>query len=147
MRLNFDIGVSTLVGHSHFNDAAEHRPIANTDVPCLYSSGCSGLTTLTIPLIGEGEPPAIYTVRLGFADVENSTTEQRVFDIKLRDKLAEEDFDIVGAAGGANKAVVREFQGIKINNDLKIELTPKGKRSSTAQLPLLNSIEMVREAR
>ena len=55
-----------------------------------------------------------YTVRLGLADGENSTPKQRVFAIRLQYKLAAEDFDIVGAADGADNAVVREFQGIEI---------------------------------
>jgi len=145
MRLDLKLDVTTLPGHSYFNQAAEHCPIADTDTPWLYSSGCSGLTTLTIPLIGEDEPGAVYTVRLGFADTENKRPRRRVFDIKLQDRLVEKDFDIIRAAGGRNRAIVREFQGIEVDGDLKIELVPKATRPSKARVPILNSIELVRE--
>ncbi len=145
MRFDVALDITTLPGHSYFNHAAEHCPIADTDTPWLYSSGCAGLTALTIPVIGKEEPGAVYTVRLGFAELENSNNGQRVFDIRLQDRLVEKDFDIIRAAGGPNRAVVREFKGIEIDDDLKIELTPKVKRSSTAQPPILNSIEIVRE--
>jgi len=145
MRLDLALDVTTLPGHGYFNHAAEHCPIAGTDTPWLYSCGCSGLTNLTIPLIGEEEAAAVYTVRLGFADIENGRTSRRIFDIKLQDKVVEKNFDIIRAVGGPNRAGVREFEGIEVRDNLKIELVPKAGRPTKAQVPILNSIEIVRE--
>lgn len=145
MRLDLPLDVVTLPDHGYFNYAAEHCPIANTDTPWLYSSGCSGLRTLVIPLIAEEGPAAVYTVRLGFADTENKRRKRRVFDINLQDKLVEKNFDVIRAAGGSRKAVTREFKGIEVNDNLKIELVPRIKRPAQAQVPILNSIEVVRD--
>ncbi|MFQ6130728.1 MAG: PQQ-binding-like beta-propeller repeat protein [Armatimonadota bacterium] len=143
MRLNFDLGVSLRPDGGYFNRAAEYFSVANTQTPWLYSSGLSGPTTFSVPLVGEGEGPAIYTVRLGFADTDNSRPGQRTFDIKLQDRLVAEDFDIVGA-GGAGAAVVREFPGIEVHDNLTIELLPAG-AAGNGQGPILNCIEIIRE--
>ncbi len=55
----------------------------------------------------------LYTVRLHFAEVFGDTAGQRLEDISINDKPVLSNFDPVGAAGGPNKAVVKEFTGIK----------------------------------
>jgi len=143
LRLDLKLEVTTLPECDYFNHAAEDYQIAGTDRPWLYASGCSGLTSLNIPLVGEEH---LYTVRLGFADTENSQPGQRVFDIKLQDKLVEKDFDIMRETNGANQAVVKEFKGIEVHDDLRVELVPKVNNPSKAQVPILNSVEIVRES-
>lgn len=53
-----------------------------------------------------------YTVRLHFAELFDNAPNMRVEDIRLNDSLVLKDFDIFKAAGGLNKAVVKEFTGI-----------------------------------
>ena len=52
---------------------------------------------------------ATYKVRLHFAEIYFANPGQRVFDVKINGASALSNFDIVAAAGGPNKAVVREF--------------------------------------
>lgn len=139
MRLDLDIEIDASSKQAFFNKAAEYCSISNTESPWLYASGCLGVKSLTIPVIGERENPAVYTVRLGFADTENDKTGQRIFDIKLQNKLLEKNFDIIQAAGAPNKVVVKEFHGVTINDKLKIEFASKTKT------PILNCIEITRE--
>jgi hypothetical protein len=54
-----------------------------------------------------------YTIRLHFVDPSYNSANQRKFDIKLQGTLVETGFDPVKAAGGRNRAVVREFKGIE----------------------------------
>jgi len=145
MRMDFKLDTAILPQCGYFEEAAEHCRIAGTDTPWTYSSGCSGLTKCTVPLVGETDGDALYTVRLGFADTTNQRPGQRVFDIKLQDKMVEPAFDIVRAAGGPNRAVVRQYQDIQVSDALRIELVPKVAQPAADQAPLLNNIEIARE--
>jgi hypothetical protein len=141
----FALDVTTFPGCGYFNRAAEHCPIAETDTPWLYSSGCSGLRRLIIPVIGENEPGALFTVRLGFAETQHRRPGERVFDIKIQDKLVQSGFDIFRTAGRPYKAVVRQFTGIKVGDRLDIRLIPAAKEPSKTQAPVLNTVEILRE--
>jgi len=53
-----------------------------------------------------------------------------------------ENFDVVAAAGGPDRAVVREFRGVPATDRLEIQLTPApGSRAET----LLCGVEAVME--
>ncbi len=140
----FALDVTMFPGCDYFNRAAEHCPIAETDEPWLYSSGCSGASRLVIPVVGKDEPAAVFTVRLGFAETQHSKPGARVFDIKIQGKLVEKDFDIIRTAGRPHVAVVRQFTGIEVADRLDIQLIPAAKEPSQAQAPLLNTIEILR---
>ena len=137
--LPLKIDVSFYPGGRFVRGNSIYTSITGTDDPWLFASGCSGVKSLTIPVIGEGEKPAVYTVRLGFVDTENDKTGRRIFDIKLQNELVEENFDIIQTAGAPNKAVVKEFHGVKIKDNLKIEFASKTKT------PILNCVEITRE--
>lgn len=55
------------------------------------------------------KPGAAYRLRLHFCEVYHQCAGKRRFDVRIGDSLALEDFDIVEAAGGPYKAIVREF--------------------------------------
>ena len=55
----------------------------------------------------------LYTVRLHFAEVFGDSAGQRLENISINDKPVLSNFDPVAAAGGPDKAVVKEFTGIK----------------------------------
>ena len=122
------------------------------DKPWVFASGCRGLSSCVLPLIGKGQAPGVYTVRLYFADTANVAPGRRVFDVKLQGETVLEDFDIVASAGEtktpacrAAGRVVREFKGIHVPDGLRVELIPKIENPSPEQAPLLNGIEVVRE--
>ena len=84
-------------------------------------------------------------VRLALAAPPGDKSGQRVFNVKLQDKLVEEGFDIVRAAGGADRAVFREFSSIEVGDNLTIELVAKIAGPAEDQWPILQAIEIVRE--
>ncbi len=91
---------------------------------------------------GAFEQPRPYTVRLYFAETQGAEAEQRRFNVSLQGQMVLEDFDIVEQAGGPNRLVVKEFKGIPVQDDLKVNLTPV----KADQDPLLCGIEIIAES-
>ena len=67
----------------------------------------------------------LYTVRLHFAEVFGDAAGQRLENIAINDKPVLSNFDPVTAAGGPNKALVKEFTGIEpdAKGMIKIHIT------------------------
>ena len=143
--VNFRLEEKTLVRDDYFRRNFQGVQIKGTDKPWLYASGCLGLSSCVLPLVGEGEEPGRYTLRLHFVDTDNDAAGQRVFNVKLQGRTVLKNFDIVRDAGGPNVAVVKEFRGIRVKDGLTIELIAKARNPSRTQLPLVNAIEAVRE--
>jgi len=68
-----------------------------------------------------------------------------VFDIELQGKVVLKGFDVVEAAGSPNRAVVKEFSGIRAEDLLTLELVPKSANPTPDRAPIVNFIEVVRE--
>jgi len=80
-----------------------------------------------------------YTVRLHFAEPDATVQAgDRVFDVALQQKAKLADFDIVAAAGGPRRSLVREFHAIPIGDELTISLLSKSTKP-----PILCGIEVV----
>ena len=80
--------------------------IANAAPVGVYQSGRYGTFSYTIPGLSSGTS---YTVRLHFAEIYWTGVGQRAFNVSLNGAQVLTNFDIVAQAGGANKAVVRDF--------------------------------------
>lgn len=119
--------------------------VKGTDKPWVFSSGCKGMTSCDVPLLGEGDAPASYTVRLYFVETENTEPNRRVFTVKLQGKPVLKNYDVFAAAGGANIARVEEVKGIKVEKNLLIEFAPKKEKPAPAEMPVINGIEVIRE--
>jgi len=115
--------------------------------PWLFTSGCRGLIRCELPLIDNtaGQKPAKYTVRLGFNAPPGDRQGQRVFDIKLQGRVVLKNFDILQTAGKSNKAVVKEFEGIRVENVLALELVPTPANPEANQAPVVNFVEVIKE--
>ena len=133
-------------GWSLFNHDPARLDIAGTDIPWVYRSGVRGLQKLAVPVLAPDDGTARYTVRLAFADVEQAARGVRVFDIKIQGKTVAEGFDVAAAAGGQNKAVIKEFKGIEATGKVTVELVAKAKTPEGAQMPILQGIDIEREA-
>ena len=118
---------------------------SGTDAPWLFSSAAEGLRKLSLRLVQPGDGTATYRVRLAFSEPVHTAPGQRVFDILLQGKVAAADYDIAGAAGGANRAVIAEFAGIEVTDKLVIELVSKNPQAALAAQPVLQAVELVRE--
>ena len=87
--------------------------------------------------------PRLYTVRLHFAEPEDVGPGHSVFDVALGDEQVLKDFDVVRAAGGPRRAVVREFKGVEAAGKLAITLTPS--RPDQPHAALLCGLEVIAE--
>jgi hypothetical protein len=109
--------------------------------PWLGASAAHGLSSLSVPLLGKGDAPARYTVRLFFAEPEEDARPgSRVFDVALQGKVVLQNLDIAAAAGGPQRILVREIKDVDVTDNLIIELTPRSGR-----MPLLNAVDVVRK--
>jgi hypothetical protein len=80
--------------------------VINPAPQAVYQTERYGNFNYTIPGLAAG---ASYTVRLHFAEVYWTQTGSRVFNVSINGNPVLSNFDIVAAAGGANKAIVEEF--------------------------------------
>ncbi len=87
--------------------------------------------------------PRTLAVRLHFAELEDAKPGQRVFDVRLQGKVVLRDFDIVAAAGGRNRAVVKDFQGVVASRALTLELIPKTQELTDLTAPVLCGLEIL----
>ena len=83
-------------------------------------------------------PGTTYTVRLVFAETEGARPGDRIFDVSLQGKKVLERFDIVAAAGGPNRTVIREVNGVTVSDHLHIGLSAQSERA-----PLLSGVQIV----
>jgi len=120
----------------------EQQP-TDTESPWIYSYWAEGLTKCSIPLQEQGAEPASYTVKLHLADPSsNPQPGQRRFNVKLQGKTVLENVDLATAQ---TRAVIREFTGVTVTDNLVLELAPTEENAGPEQWPVLNGIEIVRE--
>ena len=145
MRIDVPMKVNATSGAGYFTHPAEYVKAPGAQVPWLFASGHRGNAEYSFILFNPEDGAALYTVRLGFMDNENTAAGQRVFDIKIQDKTVAASFDPVAAAG-PGKPVVKEFRGVRVDSGkLTIALATKVAKPKDNQLPLVNFIEIVRE--
>jgi len=144
--VKFTLNEKVIEGMGYFCRDFRGESIEGTDKPWLFTSGYLGLLQCEVPLIDDvWEEAGVYTVRLGFAAPSGDQMGQRVFNVKLQGDVLLEDFDIIKAAGSPNKALIKEFNGIKVENNLAVKLVPNIAHPTVIQAPMLNFIEVVRE--
>ncbi|HEX7507383.1 MAG TPA: malectin domain-containing carbohydrate-binding protein [Polyangia bacterium] len=80
--------------------------VTNPAPAAVYQSERYGASTYTLPNLTSGSK---YTVRLHFAELYQTATGKRVFNVAINGTTVLSNFDIYSAAGGNYRAVVREF--------------------------------------
>lgn len=102
-----------------------HHPsqVSGNDYNWVASSGVSGASAIDISLSRDAAVEGKrYTLRMHFAEMENRTVGERVFDVMVQGQNVLTDFDILEQTGGTKLAVVKEFHGIPAGDSLKVEL-------------------------
>jgi outer membrane protein assembly factor BamB len=138
--IKFDLKEKFLASMGVFSRDFHGVQIEGSDQPWLFTSGLCGLKQCHVPLI-DGQPPGIYKVRLGFLAAPGEVVGQRVFDIKLQDKEVLKNFDPVKEAGGVHKPVLKEFSGLRVIEDLKLELVPAKPNCAKNEAPVIYFLE------
>jgi outer membrane protein assembly factor BamB len=143
--LQFKIDLTLLPGGEYFAKSPDTFQIKNTTSPRLYTFGIRGLQRCRIPLLQPGDAAARYTVRLGFTEIDDVKAGDRIFDIKLQGETKLKQFDIIQQSGGCRKVIVKEFKEIEVKNSLDIEFVPGKKLLTPQNVPILQTVEIVRE--
>jgi hypothetical protein len=112
----------------------------------VVSSGVEGVSHIAIPMVQttdknarrSDEEKRRYNVRLHFAEPEQLRPGQRMFTVLLEGQPVLKELDIVKAAGGPHKPLVRELHNLEVQGALDITFTAsKGE-------PLLCGVEIIR---
>jgi hypothetical protein len=113
---------------------------ANAAPAAVYQSERYGRDfTYTFPVPGTGR----YLVRLHFAEIFDDGAGRRVENIHINGKPALTNFDIFVAAGGLNKAVVKEFPGIVPDAHGNITIRTSAAPGSPDQNAKISGIEIL----
>ncbi|MBA2287790.1 MAG: family 16 glycosylhydrolase [Ktedonobacteraceae bacterium] len=80
--------------------------VSNPAPQAVYQSNRYGNFSYAVPGLTAGKS---YTVRLHFAETYWTAAGQRTFNVSINGQQVLTNFDIVAAAGGANKATVQQF--------------------------------------
>jgi len=126
------------VSYFRYHSSRVEADTGSGELNWVAACGLTGATGVMLTLAGDGQARK-YTLRLHFAEVEDVRPGDRLFSIALQDEELLEDFDVLEAAGGRNRAVVKEFRGVEVTDRLKISLVPV--RSSA----ILSGIEVAAE--
>ena len=104
----------------------------------VFATGVSGLASLSLPLTARKEvPPQTYTVRLYFVEPDGLGPGERVFSVKLQGKSVLSDLDVVAAAGGPRRGIVRDVSGVEAGVSLRIDFEPSKGASVICGLEVL----------
>ena len=140
----FDIKPKFKGGRDYYSFSSDSRPVASAETPWLYTSAARGLTECRIPLRGDGDEAAMYTVELHFAEMEPMDAGARVFDVRLQGQTVARGLDVVKEAGGKARALVKKFSHVAVSDDLLVELVRQGEPPAAAS-PILSAIRIRRE--
>ena len=112
-------------------------------MPWVTASGVEGAESISVGLVppqyegADANDVMSYTVRLYFAEPGDVKPARRVFSVSLQGKEVLKDFDIVKAAGGKMRGIVREFRKIKIGRTLELSFKTK------SGVPIISGVEIM----
>lgn len=115
--------------------------LVDSDTPWIYHSWASNLRTLTIPVLGAGDPPADYRVRLHFADLRDPAPPETTLTVRLASAGTTRDVDVSLAPhdGDAVRPTIVDAGPLRIDSALTLEFIGR------TGVPLINAIEVVRD--
>lgn len=129
----------TAGGFTSINAAAQ--PVTGAATPWLYTSWASGLSEMTLPLRGEKDRPAIYDLKLHFAQLREGTAR---FDVEINGQVVLTDIEVSRERGSEPVAQVKAISGIDVARDLTIKLIAKVSDDANARV-VLNAIEVLQK--
>lgn len=103
--------------------------------PWVNASVAEGLREFKIT----GLKPGNYVVRLYFNEPDDVAAGERVQSIQLQEATVQENFDVAAESGGPMHAICLEFEGINVQNELKLGL------SSSRGKTIVSGLELIRE--
>jgi outer membrane protein assembly factor BamB len=104
------------------------------------ASGAKGLTSLRIKLADADSAPRQYTVRLHFLEPDDVKPDERVFSVSIQGAKWLPTLDVVQAAGGTNRSLVKEINNVTAAESLLVELAPASTSKHSAAI--LSGVEI-----
>lgn len=98
------------------------------------ASVAEGLEQLSVRDLKSG----IYRIRLYFAEPDSVSPGDRIQTISLQDKVVLADFDVVAAAGGPMRGIVRQIDDVRVDDILTLKLAAQQGNS------LISGMEVMR---
>ena len=107
------------------------------------ASGVEGVTSVTLTLAPGASTARRYTVRLHFVEPDELKPGERVFDVAIQGRPVLQSFDVAKEAGEPYRAVVKEFTGIEVVNDLTMTFATVNPAASVGAV--ICGVEVVQE--
>ncbi|MCP4450502.1 MAG: hypothetical protein GY809_03500, partial [Planctomycetes bacterium] len=114
-------------------------------MPWVTASGIQGAENISIDLLpatyegADANDVVSYTVRLYFSEPDNVKPGARTFSAKIQGREVLRDFDVVKAAGGRMRGVVKAFTGIRVGRRLEVNM------AATSGVSILSGMELLLE--
>jgi len=122
------------VGATHASGSQTRNDAFGVPSP-VRSSFALGVKQCTVPLRGDAEGPAEYTIRLHFPPAADSGENKATFDIQIQDNIVAKAFDPGQSPQGASL----ELPGIRVDRNLEIEFI----RADEKTMPALSGFEAI----
>lgn len=132
----FDIQPQLEPGGGWYSRNADTLSVDDTDKPWLFTSGARGLTRFELPLLAAGDPPCKYTVKLFFANLEE--TQAKPFEIRLQGKIVDTGVQLPSSKNGSTQPIQKVYEHIEVETGLVVELP-------IAEQALVSAVEVIRE--
>jgi outer membrane protein assembly factor BamB len=117
-----------------------HPSLVDGPLPWVCASGVLGVQSIHLALGGPSAQPQRYLVRLYFAEPEDLRPGERPFSVALQGEEVLRDLDVAREAGGPRRGLVRQFHGIRVEDQLVVALHPGGSRPA-----ILSGLEVIAE--
>jgi outer membrane protein assembly factor BamB len=108
----------------------------------LQSCGARGLTRCRIPVLGDADGAALYSVRLHLRSAAEATPGACTLTISLQGQKVAEGLDLVAAAGGPGRVLVREFHEIRADSVLDLAVSGPAPSGTTPPQWIVTAVEL-----
>jgi outer membrane protein assembly factor BamB len=108
------------------------------------SSGVKDVREISVTL-GKMPKAEAFTVKLYFAEPDKLVAGKRIFHVDIDGQRVLTDFDIAKEAGGANRTLIKEFNGISARGNIVVRLTPAA--GTEVRATILCGLELILEER
>jgi hypothetical protein len=143
MGLALALQVELLPGGEYLRCDGGAESAARGARPQVGASYARGFKRCVLPLRGDTDGPAEYTVRLRFPLLEDRQAKNVSFDIKLQGDIVAKAFSPAQAAENTERPAYLEFSGVRVDRNLELELICSGDATSQESAPVLSGLEIL----
>ncbi len=137
--VRLDLKPRFVKGGDYETSSEGHVETNVAETPWLYSSWARGLEQLTLPLLGEKDQPANYTIRLHFTAGIDDSAEKSVLEVAFDGKPVVTDLSLAAPSEKGLRPVVKEIRNVRVDKNLVIDL------QAIHGTTTLSAIEAIRE--